>query len=61
MQREERLKAVLKGEAPDRIPVSVWMHLSEFDQDPRALAEEMIRFNEAYDYDLCLAKSTHGG
>ena len=52
MQREERLKAVLKGEAPDRIPVSVWMHLSEFDQDPRALAEEMIRFNEAYDYDF---------
>ena len=52
MNREERVRAVLEGREPDRIPVSVWMHMSQFDQDPRALAEAMVAFNEAYDYDF---------
>ena len=52
MNREERIKAVLNGEEPDRIPVSVWMHFSEDDQDPRSLAETMVAFNEKYDYDF---------
>lgn len=52
MNREERVRAVLEGKEPDRIPVSVWMHLSEFDQDPRSLAEVMAQFNETYDFDF---------
>lgn len=52
MTREERIKAVLRGEQPDRVPVSVWMHLSEYDQDPRSLAEAMVDFNERYDFDF---------
>lgn len=52
MTREERVKAALKGEAVDRVPVSVWMHFSEHDQDPRALAETQTAFNEEYDYDF---------
>ena len=52
MNREERVRAVLAGQEPDRIPVSVWMHLSQYDQDPRSLAEAMVEFNETYDYDF---------
>lgn len=52
MNREERLRAVINGKEPDRIPVSVWMHFSEYDQDPRALAEVMVDFNEKYDFDF---------
>lgn len=52
MNREERVRAVITGKEPDRIPVSVWMHLSEYDQDPRSLAEAMVSFNETYDYDF---------
>jgi len=52
MNREERLRAVLSWKEPDRVPVSVWMHLSQYDQDPRSLAEAMVEFNEKYDYDF---------
>lgn len=36
----------------DRVPVSVWMHISDKDQDSRSLAEAMVEFNEKYDYDF---------
>jgi uroporphyrinogen decarboxylase len=52
MNREERVRASLKGEAVDRIPASVWMHFSEVDQDPTALAEAQVAFNEKYDFDF---------
>lgn len=52
MERAERIKAALAGKEVDRVPVSVWMHFSECDQDPRALAEAQSRFNEKYDYDF---------
>ncbi len=52
MRKDERIRAVLAGETPDRIPVSVWMHLSDVDQDPRSLAEAMVAMNEKYDYDF---------
>jgi len=52
MNREERLRAVIDGKESDRIPVSTWMHFSEYDQDPRSLAETMVAFNEKYDFDF---------
>lgn len=52
MNREERVRAAIEGRDPDRIPVSVWMHLSKFDQDPRSLAEAMVEFNEKFDFDF---------
>ena len=52
MTKEERVKAVLAGQEVDRIPASVWMHISEFDQDPRALAEAMVDFNTKFDFDF---------
>ncbi len=45
------MRAVMKGAETDRIPVSVWMHFSEHDQDPRSLAEVLVAFNEKFDYD----------
>ncbi len=52
MNREERIRAVLEGRTPDRLPVSVWMHMSDVDQDPVSLAEALCGFNEKYDYDF---------
>jgi len=52
MNREERVRAVVEGREPDRIPASVWMHFSQYDQDPRSLAECMVEFNETYDFDF---------
>ena len=28
MNREERVRAAVEGRQPDRVPVSVWMHIS---------------------------------
>lgn len=52
MNRQERVEAALNLRKPDRVPVSAWMHLSEFDQDPVSLAEATIEFNEKYDFDF---------
>ena len=43
MNREERVRAAIEGREPDRIPASVWMHISDKDQDPRwSLTKPMI-------------------
>lgn len=52
MNREERVRAVVEGNTPDRIPVSVWYHFSKYDQDPVSLAEVEADFVEHYDYDF---------
>ena len=49
MTRQERIKAALQGQEVDRVPCSVWMHLSDVDQDPVSLAEEMVARNEEFD------------
>lgn len=52
MNREERVKNALNLKSVDRVPVSAWMHFSEFDQDPVSLAEAQVNFNEKYDFDF---------
>lgn len=52
MNREERIRAVIEGKEPDRVPVSVWFHFSAVDQDPVSLAEAEAEFVETYDYDF---------
>ncbi len=52
MTKTERVQAVLNGEQTDRVPVTVWMHFSEHDQDPRSLAEAQVEFVKKYDYDF---------
>lgn len=51
MNRRERLEAAIAHKDVDRIPASVWMHFSAYDQDPRSLAEHQVAFNDKYDYD----------
>lgn len=52
MNRIERISAALKGEPVDRIPISLWRHFSEVDQDPLALAETQYAYNEKFDFDF---------
>lgn len=52
MNREERLQQVIAGKSADRVPVSVWFHFSQYDQDPVSLAEAEAAFVERYDYDF---------
>jgi uroporphyrinogen decarboxylase len=52
MNREERIMAALDGKPVDRVPVSAWMHFSEYDQDPVSLAKAQAEFNEKYDFDF---------
>lgn len=52
MTKKERVIAALNFEDLDRVPVSVWLHFSDQDQDPRSLAEKQIDFVKKYDYDF---------
>lgn len=52
MNKVERIKAAIRLEDVDRVPVSIWGHYSEVDQDPRALAETQVDFVKKYDYDF---------
>jgi uroporphyrinogen decarboxylase len=48
----ERMRAVLAGEQPDRVPVGLWRHFPVDDQNPSELAYSSIAFQEEYDLDL---------
>lgn len=52
MNKTERVKAALRKEAVDRVPVDVWQHFSAADQDPRTLAEFQVEYTKKYDYDF---------
>jgi len=52
MNKTERIKAALKGEPVDRVPINLWMHFSTVDQDPRSLAEAQVAFATKYDFDF---------
>ena len=42
MNKIERLEAAINHKDVDRVPYSIWYHLSAVDQDPVSLAEETI-------------------
>jgi uroporphyrinogen decarboxylase len=52
ISHSDRMRAVLAGEKPDRIPVALWRHFPVDDQNPIALAESSIAFQQEYDLDL---------
>ncbi|MBN1440074.1 MAG: hypothetical protein JW929_11755 [Anaerolineales bacterium] len=52
LSSSDRIRMVLAGEKPDRIPVALWRHFPVDDQDPRALAESSIAFQEEFGLDL---------
>jgi uroporphyrinogen decarboxylase len=48
----DRVRAALRGEAPDRPPYSFWTHLPRIDLDPQRLAAETAAFCARYDLDF---------
>lgn len=52
MNHKERISAVLAGEVPDRLPVSVWGHDFLKEWSAEDLANQTIEKYRAYDYDF---------
>lgn len=52
MTRWERLRAALKGQDVDRVPVSMWRHFFAKETSAESLAEAMIGFQSRFDWDF---------
>ena len=52
LSKRTRLEAIIAGEKPDRIPVSLWRHWPGDDQDARSLAAAHLQWQQTYDWDL---------
>jgi uroporphyrinogen decarboxylase len=52
MTKKERIDAALRGEAVDRIPVSLWRHFYQNEDTARGLADAMLLFQQDYDWDF---------
>lgn len=52
MTKSERLRATIRGEQVDRVPVALWRHFPGDDQRPESLAAATLAFQHAYDFDL---------
>jgi len=52
MSRWERIRAALKGEETDRVPISLWRHWPVEDETPQGLAAATMRWQRDYDFDL---------
>jgi len=49
--KRARIEAALAGERPDRLPVGMWVHFPDIDDDIERLARATIEFYERYDLD----------
>lgn len=45
LTKHQRITAALNFEDVDRIPIGLWLHHPDVDQDPRSLAETQVNFN----------------
>ena len=52
MTHWERLRAAIKGEEVDRVPISFWRHWPVDDETPEGLAAATINWQREYDFDL---------
>lgn len=52
MTHWERIEHAIAGREVDRVPLSLWRHWPESDQDPAALAAATVRWQRAHDFDL---------
>lgn len=52
LTRKERIAAVLAGETPDRLPVSIWGHNFLREWSAADLADETVRLYRRYGYDF---------
>jgi uroporphyrinogen decarboxylase len=52
MTHVERVRAVLAGKEPDRVPISMWRHFFGSETRPDTLAEAMLAFEQRFDWDF---------
>jgi uroporphyrinogen decarboxylase len=52
MTHWERIRAALKGEDVDRVPVSMWRHFFSKETSAGSLAEAMLAFQDRFDWDF---------
>jgi uroporphyrinogen decarboxylase len=52
MTHWERVRAALKGQEVDRVPVSMWRHFYANETSPELLAQAMLKFQERFDWDF---------
>jgi len=52
MNKVERLRATIGGEAVDRVPVALWRHFPGDDQCAEELAASTLAFQATFDWDL---------
>lgn len=52
MTKEERIRAALKREPVDRVPIALWRHFPGDDQNPESLAQATLAFQERFDFDF---------
>ncbi len=52
MNHRERIRAVLRGEPTDHIPVALWRHFPGDDLKPATLAARVVEFQRKFDFDF---------
>ncbi len=52
MSHWERVRAALRGDPVDRVPICLWRHWPVDDHSPHTLAAAMLRWHREYDCDL---------
>jgi uroporphyrinogen decarboxylase len=52
MDHWQRIAAAIEGQPVDRVPVSLWRHFPDDDQDAGKLAAHMVRWQREWDFDL---------
>jgi len=52
MTHWERIRAAIRGEDVDRVPISLWRHWPTNEETAMALAASTIRWQKEYDFDL---------
>jgi len=52
MTHWERVRAALKGDNVDRVPVSMWRHFYSMETSAQTLAEAMLGFQNQFDWDF---------
>jgi len=58
MTHWERVRATLKGEETDRVPIALWRHWPPDDETPEGLAQVTLRWQQTYDFDVVKATPT---
>jgi len=59
MTKRERIRASLSGQPVDRVAIAMWRHWPVDDQDPVALAQRALEYQQRYDWDFIKIPPSH--